>query len=343
MDETIRNQLQAYYRDRLPGMAAARVTGVEPLTQGWESVIYAFELAAGPGDGNPAQSLILRLYPGSDASFKSKREFEGMQVLHQLGYPVPQVFYLERDHSPFGRPFVIMERIAGEMLWPVLDRAAPERAGALLSRFSELFVQLHALDWRAFAAPGEQTAAENSYHFVDQFLTMLRRAAQDYPALDGFAPLFQWLETRRASVPCSRPAPVHWDFHPNNVILSLDGRAVVIDWTQIQVSDPRFDLGWTLLLAGTYAGEPVRDRILAEYQRMAGAPVEQLDFFEVAACVKRLGTMLISLAAGADQMGMRPETVATMRRDFPAFRRVYALMATRTGICLPDIESLLAG
>jgi aminoglycoside phosphotransferase (APT) family kinase protein len=343
MDEIVQNQLQAYYRERLPGMAAARITGVEPLTEGWESIIYAFELAAGPGEGSPAQGLILRLYPGSDASFKSKREFEGMQVLHRLGYPVPQVFHLEREYSPFGRPFVIMERIAGEMLWRVLDRAAPERANALITRFCELFVQLHALDWRAFAAPEQQAAAASPYHYVDQFLAMLYGAAQDYPALDGLAPLFQWLETRRDGVPCPRPAPVHWDLHPGNVLLCPDGRAVVIDWTQIQVSDARFDLGWTLLLTGVYAGEPLRDRFLAEYQRIAGAPVEQLEFFEVAACVKRLGTMMISLAAGADQMGMRPETAAIMRRDFPAFRRVYALMAARTGLCLPEIEALLAG
>ena len=147
---------------------------------------------------------------------------------------------------------------------------------------------------------------------------------------------------RRYEVPCTRPAPVHWDFHPGNVILKPDGAAVVIDWTQIQVSDQRFDLGWTLLLVGAYSGEDVREMILAEYQRLTGAPVEQMAYFDVANCVKRLGSVMISLSAGADQMGMRPDAVAMMRRDFPSLRRMYDLMLDRCGIQVSAVEELLA-
>ncbi len=52
--------------------------------------------------------------------------------------------------------------------------------------------------------------------------------------------------------PCYHP--VHWDYHPGNVLLRDDSSAVVIDWTQIDVSDPRFDLAWTLLLVSSYEG-----------------------------------------------------------------------------------------
>lgn len=116
---------------------------------------------------------------------------------------------------------------------------------------------------------------------------------------------------------------------------------MVIDWTQIQVSDSRFDLSWTLLLVGAYAGQNVRELILAGYQRIAGAAVDQLAFFDVASCVKRLGTMMISLSEGANSMGMRPDAVAMMRRDFPAFRRVYDLMVDRSGIRISAVERLL--
>ena len=116
---------------------------------------------------------------------------------------------------------------------------------------------------------------------------------------------------------------------------------MVIDWTQIQVSDPRFDLGWTLLLTGAYSGDQVRHRILAEYQRIAGVQIEGLAFFDVANCLKRLGSVMISLSAGADSMGMRPDAVAMMRRDFPALRRVYELLVDRSGIRVSAVERLL--
>jgi hypothetical protein len=51
---------------------------------------------------------------------------------------------------------------------------------------------------------------------------------------------------------------------------------------------------------------------------------------------------MISLSAGADQMGMRPDAVEMMRRDFPSLKRMYDLMVNRCGIRVPAIEDLLA-
>jgi aminoglycoside phosphotransferase (APT) family kinase protein len=124
-------------------------------------------------------------------------------------------------------------------------------------------------------------------------------------------------------------------------MLQPDGAIKVIDWTQIQVTDPRFDLGWTLLLVGAYSGNKARGFILAEYERLSGGKVESLAFFDVANAIKRLGSVMISISAGAEKMGMRPDAIATMRRDFPALRWVYNLMVERTGIEVPEIERFL--
>jgi aminoglycoside phosphotransferase (APT) family kinase protein len=285
--------------------------------------------------------MILRIYPGDDAYQKSGREFEGMKRLYEVGYPVPKVFILEQDDSPFSKPFVLMERIEGEMLWPALDRSNPETSAAYLTAMCSLFVKLHKLDWRSFVPKVEQTSYENPYVFIDQYLNWLRSMAEPFPDLSAFFPVIEWLEARRDQVPCKRPALVHWDFHPGNLILQPDGELKVIDWTQIQVFDPRFDLGWTLLLAGGYSGIEIRNHILNEYQRISGSQVEQLKFFDIANAIKRLGSVMISLSAGAEQMGMRPDAIAAMRRDFPALRWVYNLLVIRTGISVPEIERFL--
>jgi aminoglycoside phosphotransferase (APT) family kinase protein len=339
----IQSRLQDYYHHTFPEQKDAQILGVASLTEGWESIIYAFKVVADPKSDNQPQNLILRLYPGTDAKFKSQREFKGMQVLHRLGYPVPLVYHLERENSPFEKPFVLMEKIEGDMLWSVLGRSEPRKRAALITQFCDLFGQLHRLDWRPFVPETEHTNFTDPYIFADRFIAEVHNAAATFPNVKVFQPIIDWLKAHTGTVPCARPAPVHWDFHPGNIILRPDGAMSVIDWTQIQVSDPRFDLGWTLLLVGAYEGDEMRSAVLTEYQRIAGiGNIEQLAFFDVANAIKRLGSVMISLSAGADQMGMRPEATENMRRDFPALQWVYDLLVDRTGIRIAEVEVLFS-
>jgi hypothetical protein len=114
----------------------------------------------------------------------------------------------------------------------------------------------------------------------------------------------------------------------------------VVDWTQVDVSDSRFDLAWTLLLVSTYEGRVWYERILHEYERLAGVKVEQLAFFEVFACLKRLYSVVASLTYGPETLGMRPETAAIMLQQLGASKRVYDLLLERTGIKVPEVEEL---
>jgi len=344
LNEDIESALQDYFDKNPtthPGKRDVKIQNITALKAGWESIIFAFDLVHSPQFDRQPERLILRIYPGEDAYEKSIREFKGMQNLFRMGYPIPAVYTLERAKSPFGKPFIIMEYIEGETIWPILDRSTPEDATALLTRFCELFIQLHGLDWHSFVFNRDQPAAGDPYQFVDRYLKMLRSMSESFPVLKAFLPTIEWLEARRDEVPCIRPALIHWDFHPGNLILQPDSAIKVIDWTQIQVSDPRFDLGWTLLLVGAYSGSDAREFILEEYQRLYDAEVENLAFFDVANAIKRLGSVMISISAGAEKMGMRNDAIASMRRDFPALHWVYNLMVERTEIKVAEIERFL--
>ena len=120
MGGDVRDRLQGYCEGAFPAWRDVRVGEVVSVNEGWESDIYSFELTHGPDGVREREGLILRIYPGDDAVQKSAREFRGMRQLHRAGYPVPEVLVLERERSPFGKPFVIMERIEGRMLWPVM-------------------------------------------------------------------------------------------------------------------------------------------------------------------------------------------------------------------------------
>lgn len=158
----------------------------------------------------------------------------------------------------------------------------------------------------------------------------------------GFLPVLEWLEARRDQVPCLRPSPIHWDFHPGNVLLRDDGSMVVIDWTGPDVSDSRFDLAWTLLLVSTHEDTKWRDLVLQEYERLVGTKVEQIEYFDVAACARRLLSVVISLSEGPEKLGMRPEAVAMMKQQMGAIEGVYDLLLERTGIRVAEVERLFA-
>jgi aminoglycoside phosphotransferase (APT) family kinase protein len=341
MSDDIQGPLQATYTSAFPEKQDVQIRDIAHITTGWESDIYSFTLEHGPTTGRQHEELILRIYPGDDAHAKSAREFESMRLLHEMGYPVPQVLILEREHSPFGQPFVIMEKIVGQTMWPLLFRSSGEAQQKLLTQFCDLFVRLHGLEWRPFVDATEHHDGVGDYAFVDGWLAT---AHQSLAALDrpDFLPIVEWLEKRRDDVPCPRPSVTHQDYHPENVLVRDDGLAVIIDWTNVAISDARFDLAWTLVLVSSYEGIEWRDRMLQEYERLAGAKVEQFEVFEVAACARRLASVVISLADGPEKMGMRPDAVTMMRQQLWALERVYELLLERTGIKMAAAEELFA-
>ena len=349
MSHDMQSHLASYYAGAFPAKQGVRVTALAHISEGWESDMYSFTVESGPAGARQREDLILRIYPGDDAHVKSAREYRGMSLLHKAGYPVPKVLVLEREGSPFGRPFVIMERIQGRQLWPLWFRSPEDKQKELLTLFCGLLVQLHSLEWRPFGYAqgqplGQHVAPHNTrnpYALVDRELGRMRPYLERFPVA-GFLPSVEWLMERRGSVPCEQPSVVHWDYHPANIILRDDGSAAVLDWTQVDVSDSRFDLAWTLLLVSTYEDAVWHGCILHEYERLAGAKVEQLAFFEVFACLKRLYSVAASLRYGPETLGMRRGAEAMMVQQMGATARVYDLLLDRTGLEVPEIEELLA-
>ncbi len=338
--------LQAYLATARVDRSDPRVEAFREISAGWESDVYAFDLVSGPATARLSEPLVLRVYPGMDAYEKSSREFRALQRLHQAGYPVPRVLLLEQTTRPFGKPFLIMERVPGRVMWRETFHGPEEQQRTLFERFVRLLVDLHALDWQLFVDTGEDSACagatgwiDDPYLFADGYISLLHEYMGRFHQ-PGFLPVVEWLEARRDRVPCERPAAVHWDYHPANLLVHDNGRATVIDWTQFEVTDPRLDLAWTLTLLGSQEGDNVRARILETYEDLSGSRVKELAFFEVLACVKRLASVTISLAVGAEALGMRAGAEAMMRDHLPTLRRVYDRLQALTGLTVPEVDAL---
>jgi aminoglycoside phosphotransferase (APT) family kinase protein len=337
----IRNSLSGFYAGRFPSWGNIEVLDVTEISDGWENEVYSFTIGYGEGSERTHEDLILRVYPGGHASQKAAREFNGMRTLHKFGFPVPEVLILELDNSLFGKPFVIMERIHGQLMQPVFERSSDEEKSKLIDLFFRMFVHLHSLDWRPFAPDPSVYQAGDPYTFIKRQLSDWREYIDRFRKSE-FAPVLDWLEERYLDVPCEQLSVIHFDYHPNNILLRDDGKAFVIDWTNIGIADFRIDIAWTIVLMSTYGSPEAREIILGEYERIAGHRVKQIQYFEVAASLRRLFSISVSISSGADKLGMRPEAVTAMKRNVGHIKNVYSLLYDRTGIAIPEMEELLS-
>ncbi len=319
-----------------------RIAEVKRISDGWETEIYAFVLHA----ANGSHDRILRLYPGMPeiAGPKSSHEYAVLTQLAQVGYPVPRVDHHSTDSAYLGGPFIIMERIDGQPLG-VVRRAQPEQETALLTRFCQLFVDLHRLDVSRFQ---QQMPLTPHVQTPEQFLPLKIEQAQQL-IVEQFGqawalPVIDWLAQYMSTITPAPLSPLHVDFHSYNILLTPVDQMIVIDWSGLEIGDYRYDLAWTLLLESTQ-GHPqpavIYRYLLTEYDRLAGKLTTDMAYFDVIAAVRRLFTITVSLDGGAAALGMRAETAAILRGQVAHIQRVYAVLHRHTGLHLPEIERII--
>jgi aminoglycoside phosphotransferase (APT) family kinase protein len=330
---TLADVLRRYLADRYPG---STLSDVQFLTSGSESDIYTFTLEFST---DAPKNFILRPYHGDGAAQKLRREIAGFRHLHQASYPIPGILVSETDPAVLGRPFTIMEKLEGRALWQILSETAPSQAGQLLDRFGGLLARLHQLDWRPFIERAELYEA-NPTALLDELFVSFR---QLYIQCDvvGFLSVVDWLEQHQSDI-MVYPAVVHLDFHANNVLLCQDDRLVVIDWTQVAVSDFRADLSWTLMIMGDYGRRQWGERILQAYCAAAKHPVTHLDYFNVITDMKLLASTVISLRQGPEKLGLRAEAIDSLEQQVPLLRRLSGRIQSLTGISIPEVALLLS-
>ena len=254
---------------------------------------------------------------------------------------MPEVLILELDESYFGKPFVIMEKINGRSMGTVFGEVSEDKRMELLTLFCKMFVDLHAMDWKEIGEIQPPYEIKDPYSDANFWILSAREHVSRFE-MDGFSPVVDWLEERVSEVPCKRLSVIHLDYHPHNILIRDDGKAFVIDWTNITVADHRMDLAWTVLLSSTYGNPESRKPILDEYERISGQKTEQMEFFDVAASLRRLLSMAASLIAGAEKLGMRPEAAESIKQNVGHIENVYTFMRERTGINIPEMDELIS-
>ena len=323
-------QLNYWNRDDI------QIHSLRNITTGWETEILSFDLEWIENGDRKLQKLVARIYPGKNADVKVQREATTMKRLLELGYPVPAVHIVETEKSQLGQPFMIMDRIDGG----TLDDKLHENAEKWMDEFSRLFVKLHQLDWKNMLDSPKTYPIDDSYYYIKTTLSDYEKQIERSQRHD-LSPITSWLQKRINDVPCKSPSIVHRDFHPFNILVDENEKTYVIDWGAAGVADFRADLAWTLLLHYAYSTKENRDATLMNYERVLGQEVEQIEYFEVLATLRRLYDVTSSFDKGADEMGMRPEALELMKETVGHIVRVRDRLVDLTEISIPEIEQFI--
>jgi aminoglycoside phosphotransferase (APT) family kinase protein len=220
------------------------------------------------------------------------------------------------DPEILGGAFLIMERRPG---WPLL---AARRLG--ISRLLvETQLRLHALDPDVLLEALErEVRGSSALVMLDGHLEQLQ-ARVDRHTLDGLRPAMSWLRDH-----CPPPGGVraicHGDFHPQNLL--CDGRDItaVLDWPNVLVTDPAYDVAATrMILALAPLGilpmnpprrwllETLRRFLLAlylrGYRRRGSVDASVFAYYEAVACMRGLVRVSEARLTGAGGVVREPD------------------------------------
>lgn len=245
---------------------------------------------------------------------RALRERAIQNTLGGQGYPAPRVLAASADPGPLGAGFLVMERAPGRSLL----EARRVGVGRMLA---EMQARLHALSpeplLRALDDEGRASGGfdRDAVAFERHLRTLERQIGR--AGLDGLARGMRWLLDRRP--PPAATAICHGDFHPQNLLIADDRVTAVLDWPNVVVTEPEYDVAATrtLLTAVPIAMLPVPAglrpvvaalrhilvaRYLTMYRRLRPLEPARLPYFEAAACMRGL----VRVGAERAAAGARP-------------------------------------
>jgi aminoglycoside phosphotransferase (APT) family kinase protein len=311
-----------------------RLGYAEPLTAisgGYDTRIFAFRLSGAPAPF--AIPLILRVLGLQYPPARALRERATQNAVAALGYPAPRVLLASADPAILGGPFLVMERLPGR---PLLDA---QRLG-IASVLVEMQLRLHALDAEVLLQALERDGVPRSAITLEGHLDGLERRIAS--GLEGLKPAMRWLSDRPPPAD-GRRVICHGDFHPQNILVAAGRVTGVIDWPNVVVADPAYDVASTRVILGLVPVGLMRvppalrlivdlarrilvGRYVAGYRRRRPLDGARLGYHEALACLRHLVRTVEARLAPVGESGLNP-------LDASAFgERLAARFARLTGV-----------
>ncbi|CAG7630445.1 phosphotransferase [Paenibacillus allorhizosphaerae] len=182
-----------------------------------------------------------------------------LHALHEQGIAASVPFgwgYDAANHK------VLVTSFDGSPVQPGKIRAFIDLAGLLLD--------LHKLSLDDF-----DPALHRKFDFIAYY----------YPRLHEHPDIQSVLSKLVANSGMQQNKMIHGDVYLGNLV-EHQGRYTLIDWTNAQLGDPRYDAAWAAFLIRIYSGEEGYDVFLDAYLAGSGYSRAEMETFEAIACLR---------------------------------------------------------
>ncbi|MFD0697651.1 phosphotransferase family protein [Paenibacillus sp. GCM10027628] len=213
------------------------------------------------------------------------RQYRLLEALHLQGVRVSEPIAYGRSETGDG---VLLTRYHGTTVTKVSPR--------IFKKIAAVLADIHRLP-----PDGLEGMVLDRYDFVVYF----------FPGIEAFPAMKEELIRLVALADMKMDRIIHGDFNLCN-ILEENGQYTVIDWTNGQLGDPRYDLSWACLLLRIYLSESKSLTFLYKYQDEMPVATGELEIFEAIACLRWL---LLDRIAGVPKHADTMKKVRKIVRD----------------------------
>lgn len=139
-----------------------------------------------------------------------------------------------------------------------------------IKMISRLLVEIHKTSINQL-----DTSMHRRFDFIDYFFPRIKEHTDIYNILRRL------VEQSNMQQDCI----IHGDYNLGNIV-EEQGKYTIIDWTNAQLGDVRYDVAWSGFLILIYTDEESYLSFIKTYMELNGFPEEQLKLFEAIACLR---------------------------------------------------------
>lgn len=237
-------------------------------------------------------------------------DFDGQvriqRSLREAGIPIPAQCWEDIKGRYLGTPGYIMERGSGRAApgaWikeGVIAEALPDMRRRLVMSFVETLAQIHAVDWRRWGLSFLLDRAEGDgliEREVNWYWDGVNWAGEQ-EAIDRLGNVREWLIANQP--PITRPTLCHGDSNFTNCLFDGDHVSAMLDWEMAFIGTPQCDLTYLMVAMGalspTYPeGVPTNEEMIAQYERITGVPLTDVDYYMVFTRFRLMMTLFLGM------------------------------------------------
>ncbi|WP_297597128.1 phosphotransferase family protein [Mycobacterium sp.] len=310
LDADLEQRLSDWVRTQVPDADGVRLEGIDRVSFGHSAEMMTLSVVTRRAG---RQDVVLRLRPKPPAllePYDLARQFDILRALADTPVRVPRALWLEPTGEVLGRPFFVMERVAGDVY--EMEPPAGADDDTVVRMCQSLVEQLAAIHTVDLTGTGLDALDDGANHLdreLGHWAAEMNRVKRDrLPALER---LHRALLAGKPE-PYPRITLVHGDAKPGNFAFTAGEVSAVFDWEMTTVGDPLTDIGWLEMLwmqpvgINSHPAALSIDALLAHYESTSGINVANRSWYRAfnaykMAVICLIGAMLVEDGHSDDQ------------------------------------------